>query len=367
MPTAKPAETTRFDEALGQNVQGPATRELGTPQRTGLSLVARFLVVAASPEGNLAVLVVDQASVGDRASGQVPGQVFQDVLGVGVLRRGRFDEDHPVAVAQRLQPVAEGGRVLQVRPAVGQLQFAVPVQTRQTGQKLVAKTGTQHAVVDQVRLVLASHPTRLAPNPLLTVLRGPAAGDQGMQVGIMLQVLVPGVQDHQGRRFAAQLLTQHLPQRLPSRVKQQPVRGTPIAQHQRPEIIGQREYNLEIVDVREQQFGGLVQPIRPPTATAQRAVAVEARVVDLATMLTLRALVGVPAQGRGPAERQLGQHLLDLRHGLHAKPIQVGRRVLPQQVDYAEAWAGPLSGGSVGFGFEFVGGSLSPGGFGEAA
>jgi len=188
-----------------------------------------------------------------------------------------------------------------------------------------------------------------------------------MQVGVMLQSLVPGVQDHQGRRFAAQLLTQHLAQRFPGRMKQQPVRGPPIAQHQGPEVIGQREDDLEIVDLREQQFGGLVQPIRSPTAAAQRAVAVEARVVDLATMLTLRALVGVPAQGRGPAQRQLGQHALDLRHGLPAKPIQVSRRVLPQQVDYAEAGAGLLSGGSVGLGFAFVGGSLSPGGFGEGA
>jgi len=150
MPTTETAKATGFDEALGQNVHRPATRELGTAQRTGLSLVARFLVVAACPEANLAVLVVDQASVGDRASGHVPGQVLQDVLGVGVLRRGRFDEHHPVAVAQRLQPVAEGGGVLPGRPGAAQLQFAVPVQTRQTGQELVAKTGTQHAVVDQV-------------------------------------------------------------------------------------------------------------------------------------------------------------------------------------------------------------------------
>ena len=80
-------------------------------------------------------------------------------------------------------------------------------------------------------------------------------------------------------------------------------------------------------------------------------------------MQTLRALIGVPAQGRGPAERQLGQHLLDLRHGLHAIPIQVGRRVLPQQVDYAEGGAGPLSGIGGGVGSEFAGGLLLTGVF----
>jgi hypothetical protein len=69
-------------------------------------------------------------------------------------------------------------------------------------------------------------------------------------------------------------------------------------------------------------------------------------------MLTLRELVSVPAQGRRPAERQFGQHALHLRHRLIRVAIHISRRVLPQQVDYAEAWAGPLSGAVVGVRFE---------------
>jgi hypothetical protein len=42
--------------------------------------------VATHPESDVAVLVVDQASVGDRAAGQVAGQVFQDVFGVDRCR-----------------------------------------------------------------------------------------------------------------------------------------------------------------------------------------------------------------------------------------------------------------------------------------
>ena len=80
-------------------------------------------------------------------------------------------------------------------------------------------------------------------------------------------------------------------------------------------------------------------------------------------MLTPRTLVGVPAQGRRPAERQFGQHALHLRHGLSTVLLQIGGRVLPQQVDYAEGLAGPLSGDCGRVGSEFVGGWLFKGVF----
>ena len=69
-------------------------------------------------------------------------------------------------------------------------------------------------------------------------------------------------------------------------------------------------------------------------------------------MLTLRALVLVPAEGGRPAEGQFSQHALHLRYRLTTVPLQIVRRVLPQQVDYAERLA-PLLGGCFGGGSFF--------------
>ena len=139
-----------------------------------------------------------------------------------------------------------------------------------------------------------------------------------------------------------------------------------MAEHRAPQFLGERKHDLEVVDLGQQQLGGLVHPVRPATATAQRAVAVDTRVVDLAAIQTLRALVDVPAQGRGAAEGQFGQHALDLRHGLLAVPFQKPGRVLPQQVDYAEGWAGSLGAGSGPAGFGLEGGALFSGVVGGA-
>jgi hypothetical protein len=57
--------------------------------------------------------------------------------------------------------------------------------------------------------------------------------------------------------------------------------------------------------------------------------------------LALGALVDMLTQGQRAAHRQLGQHVLDLRRGLIAVPIQKAWRVLPQQVDHAEGRSGP--------------------------
>jgi len=106
------------------------------------------------------------------------------------------------------------------------------------------------------------------------------------------------------RHLTAQRFAEHLAQRLAGRVKQKSIRGTPIAQHQGPQVIGGFKHDLEIVDLRQQPFGGLGQPIRSTAAAALRAVAVDARAVDLFGVATLISLLFVapdlPLAGRRP-------------------------------------------------------------------
>ena len=72
-----------------------------------------------------------------------------------------------------------------------------------------------------------------------------------MQMWIMFQSLVPGMQHHQRCRLTAQFFTQDFAQRVPGRAKQQPIRRASIAQHQARQLLGKREHDLEVVDLRQ--------------------------------------------------------------------------------------------------------------------
>jgi hypothetical protein len=96
---------------------------------------------------------------------------------------------------------------------------------------------------------------------------------------------------------------QTLVQGLPSGPKQQIVQGSTIAENQAGELIRQSENHLEIVDFGQDQLLGLLQPIRTPSTTALRAVAIDARIVDLALTVARRTFVQSAFERRGTAEQ----------------------------------------------------------------
>jgi hypothetical protein len=119
MPTAEAAEAAGLGEAFGQDVHRPATGELDARQRVRFPLVARCLVVPTSPEGDLAILVVDQAPVGDRAAGQAPRQVLQDLLGLPRRPRGSLESSARLPVRHHVEhpplPLANPPQIVWLR------------------------------------------------------------------------------------------------------------------------------------------------------------------------------------------------------------------------------------------------------------
>jgi hypothetical protein len=157
-----------------------------------------------------------------------------------------------------------------------------------------------------------------------------------MNMWMMLQTLIPRMEHHQRRRLTAQLFMDDFPQRVPGRAKQQPVRRASIAQHQGRQFVRQRKHDLEVINLGQQQRGRFVEPVGAATATALRTVTVDAGVIDVALVLTSPALMDSPAERRRSTEQQLRQHALHLRDGLIGISLQKFRRVLPQEIDYAE-------------------------------
>ena len=113
-------------------------------------------------------------------------------------------------------------------------------------------------------------------DPTLSVQRRTAAGDQRVDVGMVIQPLVSRV-EHQLRGWLElPTAAERFIQRSPSGVKEQVVKGLAIAQDQAGQPIGQREDNLEVVDLGQHQLAGLVEPICSPSATTLGAVAIVA-------------------------------------------------------------------------------------------
>jgi hypothetical protein len=76
-----------------------------------------------------------------------------------------------------------------------------------------------------------------------------------------------------------------------------------IAENQAGQLSWQREDDLEVVDLGQYQLLGLLQPVRSPSTTALRAVAIDARIVNVAFAVACGTFVQTPFQRRGTAKQ----------------------------------------------------------------
>jgi hypothetical protein len=96
-------------------------------------------------------------------------------------------------------------------------------------------------------------------------------------------------------------------------LEQQLINLLPIAERQAIEIIvGDREYNLKIIDFWEQQFRSLVEPIGTLGTRTLRAVAIGTRVVHIGFIVAPRTLVDATAERCGAAQQDPRKDVLDL-------------------------------------------------------
>ncbi len=121
------------------------------------------------------------------------------MLGSRFAGRWRFDEDAPVVRAEAFGESLPGLRVLQRCELLFQFQFAASVQRVEPVRKSFAKFSTENFVVNQkwfgqFGLRGFGH---LDIDPASAVERWAAAGNESVYVRMMLQPLIPGVQDQQ--------------------------------------------------------------------------------------------------------------------------------------------------------------------------
>jgi hypothetical protein len=156
------------------------------------------------------------------------------------------------------------------------MQLARKHQSSKTIDKVFAEPPPQLGVVYQEWFSTISLRRVAAVDPSLIVERRTAAGDQGMDVGVVIQPLIPCMQDKLRCWLKLSCSTESLVKGSPSCLKQQIVQRLAITQNQTRQSIGQRKDNLEVVDLRQYQLLGLLQPVRSPSTTTLRTVAIDA-------------------------------------------------------------------------------------------
>lgn len=149
-------------------------------------------------------------------------------------------------------------------------------------------------------------------NPSFPFDRRSAAGYQGVEMRVMIQLLVSGMQHHQRRRVELPSATEFTTQGSPCTDKQQIVKRSAIAENQSRQLIRQGKDHLEIVHTRQHDLGRFVHPVSTFSTAALRAVPVAAGVVHVDLMLTALTAKQAAPQRPCPAQQNLRQHAFDL-------------------------------------------------------
>ena len=152
-----------------------------------------------------------------------------------------------------------------------------------------------------------------------------------MNVGMMFQLLTPGVQHHQHPDPRSQMfgIGGHLQKRLLGAGEEQPIHQLSVAQDQRAEFVGQGEDHVEVGHGKEVglTFG---QPGRPLGATTLRTASIAARMVVVSDLTAVIALSDVSTQGVRAAECQVLKRLPHMR--ALGPALQEASSVLPHDL-----------------------------------
>src|ERR1700681_1165531 len=106
MSVGKEAVAANAMEAIRQHMEEEAPNELGDRDSHDFALVIAAFPIVLPAEGDVGLVEIEQATVGDRDAMSVPREIGQDLLGTG---EGLFGIDEPFGCAQGRE---SGGKCL---------------------------------------------------------------------------------------------------------------------------------------------------------------------------------------------------------------------------------------------------------------
>ena len=181
LPVSEEAEVADADEAWREQMQQEAAQELVDRQAHDALLVA---VRGVSPaEADLAVGEGNQPAVGDADAMGVSAEIAQGVLRAA---EGSLGIDDPVVTEQDSEPGGEAAWLGERCELAVELELALVERRLETGDELATEDTSEHLDWKE------EGSSGRDPDP---VIRGQtSSGDDAVNMGMMLQSLIPGVE-----------------------------------------------------------------------------------------------------------------------------------------------------------------------------
>ncbi len=300
LPVAEEAEVADANEAAWHEVQQEAAQEFVCRQAHDALPVAMLGVSPA--EADLAVREGDQPAVRDTDAMGVSAEIAQRMLGSA---EGPLGVNHPVVTEQDSEPGSEAAWFGKRCEVAVELELAFAERRLEAGEELAAEDTAEHLDRQEERT------TRRYPAGMIRC--EPAGGDHAVNMRMVLQALVPGVEHAEEADFRAQVsrIARDLEQRRGTGAEQQAVDHLLVPQRKWSQFTRHREDRMDVAG-RQQLALALPEPADAGVALALRAVPVATRVVGDGRVSAAGALVAMAAESGRAATRDRSQHLLML-------------------------------------------------------
>src|SRR6266704_5473659 len=142
MSVSKEAVAANAMEAIRQHMEEEAANELGDRDTHDFALVIAAFPIVLPAEGDVGLVEIEQATVGDRDAMRVAREIGQDLLGTG---EGLLGIDEPFSLAQRREVRSELVRILESAEIGEELQLAGSVHCFKTLQEQAPEQAGEHA------------------------------------------------------------------------------------------------------------------------------------------------------------------------------------------------------------------------------
>jgi hypothetical protein len=294
------AEVADADEAAWHEAQQEAAEELVSRQaHDALPVVVRGVSPA---EADLDICEGDQPAVRDADAMGVSAEIAERVLGSA---EGTLGVDDPVVTEQDSEPCREAAWFGNRGEVAVELDPAFAERGLLAGDELAAEDASEHLDWQEERTARR--------DPAGMIRCKAAGGDDAVDMRMMLQPLVPGVEHAEEADLRAQMsrIACDLEQRRGTGPEQEAVDHLLVLQCKRSQFTRHREDRLDVAG-RQQLALTLLEPADVGVALALRAVPVAARVVGDGGVSAAGALVAMAAESSRPTARDRGQHLLIL-------------------------------------------------------
>jgi len=276
------------DIAVRQDMEEEPSDELLGLHRHGLLFVAIGIIPPA--EGNLSALEPKNTVVADGDPVGVSPQILEHPFGAV---KGRLAIDDPLLMVKRSPEDLKGGRFFEMSDTTREDEIPCLEAFIEMVEELPPKQCGHHPDGYEEPFA-ARYPSTIGGQT--------SPGDHAMDMGVVHEVLSPGVKDRHEPDPSAEVLRIlcKVPKRFRDRAKQEVVDDLLIHDSQGIQFRGDRKDHMEVLN-RQEIFASVLDPLLFPQDLALGAVAIPAGVVGYLDVPACLALLRMPAQHCCPA------------------------------------------------------------------